>query len=113
MFLNAVHVMNDPQGGLFVPFPVSSEGLKSLNDCLGTWGDSLYLSAMTAGGFKFLSVPADRELKPQFNVTRECISNMRKLPNQVIEAGSQMLDNLTAQDSQVQPGGSLPNLMTR
>jgi hypothetical protein len=78
-----------------------SIGLKAFYDSLCGPGDSLYYSAFFSR-YKFLLPHTDRELN--FEI-RMGVPLEDERPNQMIQTGSEMLDNLSSQDRKPQGDG--------
>lgn len=113
MLVGDVHVVNAPKET--IERIGTRIRLQTVNDCQrGNTGDSLYFSTV-CGMFKFLanvgpntllSTEADREL----NLRSEFLPSFDRgqLPNQMIEAGSQVMHDFTSKNREAEGNGVLP-----
>jgi hypothetical protein len=100
MLICSVHLMNDKKG--IIERIRSFVRLQTLDQCFGSFADSLYLS-IVSGKFMFLSCdslgvfPVDRELNMDFIGDTQRLG--RKLKGEMIERCSKMVNNFSSQNA--------------
>jgi len=93
VLVDAVEVMNEPEGMVFCGTKIVR--LLLLDECLNACGNALYLAGR--GGYVYVPFFEDRELGPG----RGCLPVQKhQLPNQMVQAGSQMMDYLANENGE-------------